>query len=131
MQDFHRGDGVADVKGSIIKIRVVIYFMHGIKRGLTHALYADICQRDITVLYLMLEWLQSTFMLLQFLTKLLLSRIAPTTASPPLGKQFVTRFTDSGIIKWRYSQLISIRCTRSVGGSCQDISTDNHRGALL
>jgi hypothetical protein len=28
--------------------------MYGIKRGLAHALHADICQHDITVLYLML-----------------------------------------------------------------------------
>lgn len=29
--------------------------MHGIKRGLAHTLYADICEHDIAILYLMLE----------------------------------------------------------------------------
>lgn len=53
-QGLRRGDGVADAKDRLIKIRVVIHFMHGIKRRLAHALHADICQHDITVLYLVL-----------------------------------------------------------------------------
>ena len=73
-QCLRRGDGVADAKGRFIKIRVVVHFMHGIKRGLAHALHADICKHDVTVLYLVLGMVAADFHVVAVLDEIALAK---------------------------------------------------------
>lgn len=84
-QGFSGWDCIADAEGVLIKIRVAIHFVDGIKRGFAHVLHSNVCQHESPFLIWCCGWLQPTFMWLRRLTKSLLPRIVPTTASLLLG----------------------------------------------
>lgn len=108
-QGFCRWDCIADAEGVPVKIRVIIHFVYGIKRGFAHALHSNICQHDITILDLKLCMVTANFHAVAAFDKITFAKdCTDNCKSPAWDDAFICKFNSNIFSHGSLRNLISL-----------------------